>query len=128
MREGAFNAVLDCVGPSNADSTLDLLDVDGKWILFGLLSGAKAKINLAVALFKRINIISTTLKTRTDEYKANLVKDFQLTALPGFDSGELKPIIYKRYECDWREVTAFVDAHKLMESNVNSGKIMISFI
>ena len=85
MREGSFNAVLDCIGPNNADSTLDLLDIDGKWILFGLLSGAKAKINMATALFKRVNIISTTLKTRTDEYKANLVKDFELTALSGFE-------------------------------------------
>ena len=70
MKEGKFNAVLDCVGPSNVDSTLELLDLDGKWILFGLLSGAKAKFNMAAALVKRISIISTTLKTRSDEYKA----------------------------------------------------------
>ena len=62
--------MLDCVGPNNSESTVELLGVDGKWILFGLLSGAKANINMASLLFKRINIISTTLKTRTDEYKA----------------------------------------------------------
>jgi tumor protein p53-inducible protein 3 len=66
MKEGHFNAVLDCVGPSNVDSTLNLLNVDGKWILYGLLSGAKADINMAQVLVKRISIISTTLKTRTD--------------------------------------------------------------
>ena len=111
---GNFTTVLDCIGPSNADSTLDLLEVDGKWILYGLLSGAKAKINLAITLFKRINIISTTLKTRTDEYKANLVDDFRMTALPGFNNHILKPIIYKKYICDWSSVDPFIQAHKLM--------------
>ena len=60
-----FTAVLDCVGSSNVESTIKLLDVDGRWILYGLLSGGKADINLGLLLAKRINLISTTLKSRT---------------------------------------------------------------
>ena len=117
MKGGNFDAVLDCVGPSNSDSTLQLLGMDGKWILYGLLSGAKSNLNMAMALVKRIHMISTTLKTRTDEYKAQLVSDFRSTALQGFDDGTLKPIIYKTYRCDWQSVDPFVEAHKMMESN-----------
>ena len=84
MKGGNFDAVLDCVGPSNSDSTLQLLGMDGKWILYGLLSGAKSNLNMAMTLVKRISIISTTLKTRTDEYKAELVSDFRSTALQSF--------------------------------------------
>lgn len=76
IKGGLFNAVLDCVGPSNAEQTLDLLEIDGKWILFGLLSGAKSTLNMATLIGKRISLVSTTLKTRTDEYKSALVKDF----------------------------------------------------
>ena len=74
---------------------------------------------------KRIHLISTTLKTRSDDYKSNLIKDFTETALHGFDTGKLRPIIYKTFECDWSNINAFIEAHKLMESNANFGKIMI---
>ena len=99
--------------------------MDGKWILFGLLSGAKSKFNMASALVKRITIISTTLKTRTDEYKSNLISDFKQTALSSFDEGLLRPIIFKTFDCDWSSAQPFIEAHKLMESNQNVGKIMI---
>jgi tumor protein p53-inducible protein 3 len=60
-----FDAVLDCVGPSNVKSTLRLLGVDGRWVLYGLLSGAKTEINFGEIIGKRIKLISTTLKTRS---------------------------------------------------------------
>ena len=64
-----FNAVLDCVGSDNVDNTIKLLDIDSKWVLFGLLSGGKTNLNLAQLLGKRIQLIPTTLKTRSKEYK-----------------------------------------------------------
>ena len=77
-----FNVVLDCVGAGNVDSTLELLSIDGKWVLFGLLSGGKLpEFNLGALLMKRIHLITTTLKTRSDEYKSNLIQDFSKTAL-----------------------------------------------
>ena len=84
-QSGPFNAVLDCVGSDNYESTIELLDIDGKWVLFGLLSGSKTNLNLASLLAKRIVLISTTLKTRTDAYKTNLIEDFTKTALWAFD-------------------------------------------
>lgn len=125
LKGGLFNAVLDCVGSDNYESTIELLDVDGKWILFGLLSGFKTNLNLASLLAKRISLISTTLKTRSDEYKTKLIEDFTKTALSGFETGILKPIIYKKLESDWSSADSFIEAHKLMESNANVGKIMI---
>ena len=117
--------MLDCVGPGNAESTTELLGMEGKWVLFGLLSGAKTEFNFGPLLMKRINLISTTLKTRSCEYKDALIADFSKTALGGFESGKLKPIIYKTFACDWSSASPFIEAHKLMESNANVGKIMI---
>lgn len=78
--------------------------MDSKWILFGLLSGGNVNMNLGALLAKRISMISTTLKTRSDQYKADLVEDFKKTALKGFDEGALKPIIFKTYQFDWNSV------------------------
>ncbi len=81
-----------------------MLDIDGRWILFGLLSGFKTNLSLASLLAKRIALISTTLKTRSDSYKDNLIADFTKTALWGFQSSKLRPIIYKMIPCDWSSV------------------------
>lgn len=80
-----FEAVLDCVGSSNVNQTLKLLAIDGKWVLFGLLSGGKADLNLGSLLGKRINLISTTLKTRSKEYKDELIEDFKNRVVFGFN-------------------------------------------
>jgi NADPH:quinone reductase-like Zn-dependent oxidoreductase len=37
-----FDALLDCVGVSNLERTINLLEIDGRWILYGLLSGVIA--------------------------------------------------------------------------------------
>lgn len=60
-----FNAVLDCVGAGNVPHTTKLLGRDGRWVLYGLLSGGKVEMNLAELLGKRIKLITTTLKTRS---------------------------------------------------------------
>lgn len=80
-----FSAVLDCVGVSNIDQTVNLLDVDGRWVLFGLLSGAKAEFNFMKIMQKRINLITTLLKTRSYEYKTKLINDFSSEILPHFN-------------------------------------------
>ena len=110
-RKGSFDVVLDCVGPDNVDSTLQLLGLDGRWILFGLLSGAKTNINMALLLGKRINLISTTLKTRSDEYKSQLIEKFKKTTMEAFEDKRLRPIITERFICDWKSPEAFVKAH-----------------
>ena len=71
-----FDAVLDCVGAGNVPATLKLLETDGRWVLCGLLSGPKADLNLGQMLFKRVKLISTTLKTRSKEFKDNLIEKF----------------------------------------------------
>ena len=48
--------------------------MDSRWIIFGNMGGIKVKeANMANLLFKRASIIASTLKSRDDVYKANLV-------------------------------------------------------
>lgn len=43
--------------------TLETLGMDGKWILYGLLTGGSIeKFNLAPLLAKRIHLINSTLR------------------------------------------------------------------
>lgn len=87
------------------------------------------EFNLGLMLGKRIELISTTLRTRSDEFKSKLIYDFNNEILPFLESGKLKPIISKVRKVRWNEeaVEAFREFHQEMEENKNIGKLIIEF-
>lgn len=54
------------------------------------------------------------------QYKGELVKNFSSLALPLFENGMFKPIIHTVLP-----LGNIRQAHELMESNVNTGKIIL---
>ena len=72
-------------------------------------------------MIKRHKIIGSTIRARNLETKTKVMDDLSSQVMPLFDSGILKPIIYK--------VLSFEDcekAHSIMESNENIGKIILN--
>ncbi|XP_028398466.1 quinone oxidoreductase PIG3-like [Dendronephthya gigantea] len=113
--------ILDCIGSSFVDKNLASIAIDGRWILYGLLGGANVEGRfLASLLRKRVSLIATTLRSRSLEYKKQLVEAFSKHALPGFEKGTLKPIVDKIFK-----ITDIQQAHMMMESNMNIGKIVV---
>lgn len=81
---------------------MNSLAIDSRWILYGLLGGPIINnFNLSRILAKRINLISTTLKTRTDDYKALLIESFSKEVLPYFFNQTIKPVVFKNYDINW---------------------------
>jgi len=75
---------------------------------------------LATILRKRATLTGTTLRARTNEYKAKLIAAFIKDALPHFETKKLRPIIDREFCLENIE-----EAHKYMESNSNIGKIVL---
>lgn len=69
---------------------------------------------------KRVQLLMTNLKGRSDHYKEELIASFANTRLPEFAKGTLKPIIDKEFK-----LSEVVEAHKFMEANGNIGKIVL---
>ena len=119
------DVILDCVGGSYAMKNVESLAVDGRWVLYGLMGGGTVDGPvLAGLLRKRGSLLASTLRSRTREYKADLVRQFREKCLDGFEGNDppLKPIV----DCvmDVKEITA---AHQKMEENRNNGKIVLTF-
>ncbi|MGX7243327.1 NAD(P)H-quinone oxidoreductase [Enterococcus quebecensis] len=115
------DVILDFVGASYWDKNLASLSYDGRLILIGILGGALVKdVNLMNLLEKRITIKGTLLTPRSDEYKARLTKEFSEKTKMLFETGHLKPIIDSIFLL--KEVE---QAHQLMKSNKNKGKIIL---
>jgi tumor protein p53-inducible protein 3 len=72
------------------------------------LSGIKGEVNFGELISKRIKLISTTLKTRSKEYKNNLINEFTQKILPEFESGKIQAVIGAVIECDWKSASSFI--------------------
>lgn len=75
---------------------------------------------LTAVLRKRLSITGTTLRNRSNAYKAELTSAFAATALPRLAAGIYKPIVSAEFSL--AEISA---AHALMESNETIGKTVI---
>ncbi|XP_027496816.1 quinone oxidoreductase PIG3 isoform X2 [Corapipo altera] len=114
----------DCVGGSYWEKNLNCLSTDGRWIIYGLLSGGEVHGDLLARLLsKRASIHTSLLRSRDKEYKERLVRAFTENALPYFSGGaspRLQPLVDSVYP-----LHKIAEAHGVMEENKNIGKIVI---
>ena len=128
---GKVSVVLDCVAGSYAASNLEVLGVDGRWVLYSLLSGSALPVDaqgnelgktfLAALMKKRITLLATTLRTRPQSFKRELVERFTTEALPRIASGDFKHLV----EREMHGLHQAQAAHDFMETNANVGKIVL---
>ena len=113
--------ILDPVGAEYFENNLGVLGIEGRLIIIGLMGGIETKVNLGHLMIKRQKIIGSTIRARSIDKKNQVMKDLSKKVIPLFESGELKPIVYKALplsECN--------EAHAIMESNENIGKIILT--
>ncbi|KAL7953110.1 putative quinone oxidoreductase [Trichoderma compactum] len=111
--------IIDYVGADYFQKNLDVAAGDCRIVLLWLLSGGKVPdVDISPILFKRIRIEGSTLRSRDEEYQGEL-RDKLETYMPEFEKGRLKIIVDKILS--WEEI---VEAHKYMEENKSSGKIV----
>lgn len=117
---GPFDVILDPVGASYAVQNLKMLAVDGRWVNIGLMGGRRVELDLALLLGKRIRLIGSTLRTRDDDFKAELIASLRERVWPLFAEGKLHP--------QAEEVFAFADAEQAfarLASNQVNGKLVL---
>jgi len=113
--------VLDFVGAPYFEDNLKSLAVGGRLIVIGTMGGDLVNgFRLGQLLGKRLQIIGTTLRSRSVEEKIRLSREFAEFALPRFRDGRLTPVIDTVFS--WEDA---VKAHEYMESNANIGKIVL---
>jgi len=122
------NVLIDFVGQSHWNKNIDALALDGRMTMLALLSGAEvSSTNLVPILRKRLRIQGSTLRSRTRDYQANLIqrfKDETLDLITGKEgNGPLKTYIHKVYP--WTQIQ---DAQREMETDKNSGKIIVEIV
>ncbi|HBX54164.1 NAD(P)H-quinone oxidoreductase [Pseudomonas sp. UBA2684] len=115
-----FDVILDPVGGNYAALNLELLARDGRWVNIGLMGGRKAELDLALLLGKRIQLIGSTLRSRDEQFKADLLRDMQQQVWPLFAEGRLKPQLERSFPI--KDAQA---AFAALASNQVNGKLVL---
>lgn len=121
--ESGPNFVLDVVAGDYLNRNLSVLHQDGTIVYLAMLAGRFAdKLDMALLLKKRATIIGSTLRNRSDEYKAALIANFSRDFLCAFSCGDLKVHLDTVYPA-----AQIQKAHERLETNDTIGKLVITW-
>ncbi|MBB6611307.1 NAD(P)H-quinone oxidoreductase [Pontibacter sp. Tf4] len=115
------DVIVDFIAGPYFNQNIDCLRLDGRLVILASLGGGKVdNFDLRKILTKRLQVMGSTLRSRTKDYQIKLTEDLAQFALPLFKEGKLKPVIDSIYS--WEDAA---EAHRYMESNQNIGKIVL---
>jgi len=111
---------LDMVAGDYTQRNLDCLGEDGRLVTIAVLGGAQATINMAGLMVKRQTITGSTLRGRSDAFKALLADEIARTVWPLVEEGKLRPAMDRTYP-----LAHASKAHARMEAGEHVGKIVL---
>ena len=116
------DVILDLVGGAYFEENLQSLATKGRLMLVGMTAGRSAEFNLGIALSKRLTLIGTMLRGRTNDEKADAVRAFARDVVPMLADGRVRPTVDKVFQAG-----DVGDAYDYLESNESFGKVVLEF-
>jgi tumor protein p53-inducible protein 3 len=114
------DVVLDCVGGRYLHSNLEVLRTGGRLIVIGLIGGARAEIDLASLLMRRLYVIGSTLRARSADEKATIVRSFLTRFGEALQAGRVRPVIDRVLP-----LNEAPEAHRILRASTHFGKIVL---
>lgn len=115
-----IDVAIDCLGGEMMGKCIHYLKHGARWIMIAALAGQKTEIDLKNIYVKNVRIIGSTLRSRTPEMKAQILKELVDNVWSKISGGEVKPTIYKILPI--REAEA---AHNILYQGQNVGKVVL---
>ncbi|HUJ03607.1 MAG TPA: NAD(P)H-quinone oxidoreductase [Rhizomicrobium sp.] len=115
------DVILDMVGGDYIQKNMSAAAVWGRIVNIAYMSGMSATVNFAPMLMKRLSLLATTLRTRTNAEKGAIRDALAAHVWPLIEDGRIKPVIDRIYPL--AEAQA---AHERMASSGHIGKILLT--
>ncbi len=113
--------IIDIVAGDYIVRNFETLAVEGRLVQVGVQKGQKAEIPIRHIMQKRLTWTGSTLRNRPIAEKGEIAKALKENIWPLFESGKIKPVIFKTLPLD-----KAAEAHKLMEASAHIGKIVLT--
>lgn len=115
------NVILDIIGGDYVPRNIEALAVEGRLVQIGLQGGAKALVNFAFVLQKRLTLTGSTLRARTPEEKGRIARALEEHVWPLIATGIVKPIIHATFPLE-----RAADAHRVLDASAHIGKLVLT--
>lgn len=112
--------VLDMVAGDYVARNLRCMKEDGRHVTIAVQGGMQAELNMAVIMSRRYTLTGSTLRPRSNQFKALLAQEITANAWPLFTGGELRPIMDQSFP-----LADAAGAHARMEAGAHIGKIVL---
>ena len=113
--------VLDMVAGDYVMRNLKCLADDGRHVTIAVQGGLQATINMAEVMRRRLTLTGSTLRPRSNQFKALLTQEIVQLAWPLVVAGKLRPVMDQTFALG--EAAA---AHTRMEAGTHIGKIVLN--
>ncbi len=117
---GGVDVILDMVGGDYIAKNLKCLNEDGRLVQIAFLHGAKAEVNFAQLMMRRLTFTGSTLRPQSNVQKAQIANDLREKVWPLLRPGGIEPEIDSEYP-----LANASEAHLRMESSTHIGKIVL---
>src|SRR5881296_3930524 len=114
------DVILDHIGAAYLAKNLAALAPGGRLVEIGLMGGAAAELNLAQLLLRRLAVIGSTLRSRSNADKAAIVEGFRARFGAALVRGALRPVVDRVLPLEQA-----AEAHRLMQASEHFGKIVL---
>jgi putative PIG3 family NAD(P)H quinone oxidoreductase len=115
------DVILDIVGGDYIEKNLKSLALEGRMAIIAFLQGSRVTVDWRHIMMKRLTVTGSTLRASPAARKTALARSMREKVWPLFAARKLKPVIHRVFPL--AEAAA---AHRLMESSVHIGKIMLA--
>jgi NADPH:quinone reductase-like Zn-dependent oxidoreductase len=116
------DVLLDFVGAPYWEQNLTCLATDGRLVLIATMGGSEVEgADLRALMRKRVQLTATTLRARSLAYKAELTRQASAFLLPRLEDGRVRPVLDSVFALEQA-----AEAHRRMEENRNTGKIVLA--
>lgn len=121
MEEHAVNVAMDCIGGPELGRCIEKMAPGGRWIVIATLGGPKTELDLNLFFRRGIRLLGSTLRSRTPEVKAEILRGLERGLWDAFSSGAIKPVVYATLP-----MTQAEEAHAILERRENLGKVVLT--
>lgn len=115
------HVALDCVGGDALAECFPKMARGGRWVLVATLGGEFANIGLRPVLKSGLRLIGSTLRSRTPEEKATILRELSESVWPEIEAGRTKPSVHAVLP-----IAEADSAHAILRRRENIGKVVLT--
>jgi NADPH2:quinone reductase len=115
------DVVLDMVGGDYIQRNMSAAAIWGRIVNISYQSGMQANVNFAPMLMKRLSLLATTLRARSNAEKGAIRDTLLREVWPLIEAGKIKPVVDRVYP-----LADAQDAHARMVKSAHIGKLLLA--